>query len=249
MTALRTYLGDTNLKAAFLAEITKHEEQDALVKGSYGEMDGSFKGCAIGCSLHSLNVLQGKTGKASTVDTGNHRRYEAELGLPIWLAYLEDQIFETLPDEFAVTWPRQFAEAIPVGAVVTDRVLAQILVWSLTDAEFGVRFATDEVEVRGWIDAVAVCIEADSKGEATADQREAAARAAWDAWAAWAARAAWAAWAARDARDARAAWAAWAARAAATNSSRGKADAFSIALSEFVLTLLRDLPAGEAIRV
>jgi hypothetical protein len=72
----QTYLGDPQLKAAFLAEITKHEDQDALIKGTYGQMNGHFTGCAIGCSLHSLNVLQGKVGKASTEHTGNHARYE-----------------------------------------------------------------------------------------------------------------------------------------------------------------------------
>ena len=225
---MQTYLNDPTLKAAFLAEITKHEEQDQLVKGTYGQMNGAFTGCAIGCALHSLNVLQGKTGKAAADRTGVHARYEQELGLPTWFAYLEDNVFETLPNELAVTWPRRLAEAIPVGAVVDDRVLAQILIWCSSDAEFGARYATDRDDVRAWIDAVAIYIDADSKGEATADQREAAARAAWDAWDARAARAAWAAW---DAWD-------------GTNSSRGKANAFSPTLSEFVLSVVRALPTG-----
>ena len=82
-----TYLNDQQLKADFLAEIGKHEKADQFVKGTYGKMNGQFRGCAIGCSLHSLNVLQQK---ADTFETDNHTRYEAELGLPTWLAYLED---------------------------------------------------------------------------------------------------------------------------------------------------------------
>ena len=50
-TELVTYLGKPDLKVAFLGEIGKHEALDALVKGSYGRMNGHFKGCAIGCSL------------------------------------------------------------------------------------------------------------------------------------------------------------------------------------------------------
>ena len=219
-TELRAYLNDSNLKTAFLAQIAEHEAADAIIKGTYAQRGVTFRGCAIGCSLHSLNVIQRKVGTDRTANTGNHERYEAELGLPTWLAYLEDNIFERLPDALAVTWPRRFAEAVPVGAVVDDRVLARILCWALTDTEFGVRYATDSEETRGWIDTIAAYIDADSRGIATADQREAAAwdaRAARDAWAARAARDAWAAraaWAASDAWDAWAAWAAWDARAA-----------------------------------
>src|SRR5687768_16046107 len=152
---LQAYLNDSKLKADFLREIAKHEAADALIKGTYAQMNGHFKGCAIGCSLYSLNVLQGKKGKDAAKNTGEHYRYEAELGLPTWFAYLEDNIFERLPDELSKTWPRRLAEAIPVGAVIDDAVLAKILVWSLTDAEFGVRFATDQEDTRAWIDAVA----------------------------------------------------------------------------------------------
>ena len=101
MSALITYLGDPHLKTAFLGEIAKHEQMDAFLKGTYGQMNGHFRGCAIGCSLHSLNVLQGKTGHAAAVNTGQHQRYETELGLPVWFAYLEDNIFERLPPDSA----------------------------------------------------------------------------------------------------------------------------------------------------
>jgi hypothetical protein len=235
-----TYLNSPQLKADFLGEIGKHEAADAFMKGSYGEGSGkNFRGCAIGCSLHSLNKINGKKQK-----TGDHARYEKELGLPTWLAYLEDNLFERLPLELAKTWPRRFAEAIPVGVVVDDLVLAKILRWVLADSEFGVRYATDDEDVRGYIDAVVAMFDAEIAGTCTADHREAAARAARAAWDAWAARAAWDTWDARaaraawDARDARDAW------DAATKSSRGKADAFSSALSEFVLALLRELPVS-----
>lgn len=250
MTALVSYLGDPDLKAAFLAEITKHEQQDQFIKGTYGRMNGSFKGCAIGCSLHSLNVLHGKTGKASAQHTGQHARYEAELGLPTWLAHLEDRLFEGLPDDLSVTWPRRFAEAIPVGAVVTDALLARILLWVLTDADFGVNSATDRDAVKRWIDAIAGYIEADSRGAATADQRKAAAIVSSTASNAWAASTDTDAIAVSTARDAIAAWEARAARASWDvwdASAAQKADAFYPAFSEFVLAQLRALVSPESI--
>ena len=48
--------------------------------------------------MHSLNVLQGKP---AMHQTDNHNRVPAELGWPLWLAYAEDSIFESLPDDLA----------------------------------------------------------------------------------------------------------------------------------------------------
>jgi hypothetical protein len=269
---VHAYLNNPTLKDEFLAEIGKHEAADALIKGTYVQMNSDFKGCAIGCALHSLNILQGKTGKAAAKNTNAHVRYEEELGLPTWFAYMEDHIFEHLPDELAKTWPRRLAEAIPVGAVVDDVVLAKILRWVLADTEFGVRFATDDAESRGYIDDVAAMFDLEIAGHASTEQREAAAaRAAWDAraardaWAAsWAACAAWDAWAARAAWDAwaaGAAWDAWAARAARAawdesmtagsgtpDAPRKKAPEFFPALADYVIHVVRALPRGDLLR-
>lgn len=165
MNDLITYLGKPELKATFLVEIGKHEAADQIVQGHYGEMNGKFTGCAIGCSLHSLNVLQGKADPMASVS--QHDRVPVELGWPLWLAYLEDNIFERLPDELATTWPRRLAEAIPVGVTVPDAMLAKLLRWTLVGDIFGVVHATDDVKAK----AIA--------------QRMGALFAAWDAWAAW----------------------------------------------------------------
>lgn len=234
METVQTYHANPQLKADFLAQISAHEQADALVKGSYGRMNGHFKGCAIGCSAYSLAVMQGQLPKNAGLFASEpqHRRVADDLGLPLWLAYLEDNVFEMLPTELSKTWPRRLAEAIPVGAVIDDRVLAQILVWSLTAERFGAIHATDNTEVKGWMTTIAEAISAEAEGrltdemKATADGAARAARAALGrlgrlgrAW---------------DARDAWAAWAAWAAE------TRG---AFYPALSEYVLTVVRALPA------
>ena len=110
MKQLQSYNNDENLKKIFLEEIIKHRKADQIIQGTYGEENGKWKGCAVGCSIHSLNIRLGK--KYSTSD---HSVYEKELGIPEWLARLEDTIFEGLPIKDAKKWPEKFAKAIPVG--------------------------------------------------------------------------------------------------------------------------------------
>ena len=240
---LRAFHGDPALKAAFLEQIGQHEVADMIVKGTYGKsVDGGWKGCAIGCSLRSLNKIQGK----AKIDraTGDHERFPPELGLPLWLAYFEDNIFEWLPNELSKTWPRRLAEAIPAGACVDDLVLAKILRWTLGAEPFGVRYAATDAAVVAVVDRMVALFDRTIRGdEPTSNEWDEAARATWDTTRD--VRAARAAWDVRAARAARAAWAVkdvwnvWDVRAARAADTR---DAFYPALSEYVLSLLRELP-------
>jgi hypothetical protein len=258
METLITYHGDPAFKARFLEEIGKHEQADALVQGTYGNMNGHFRGCAVGCSLNSLNVIQGKP---ATEQIGIHARYPTELGWPLWLAHLEDGIFENLPLEQAKTWPRRLSDAVPVGVTVPDRVLAQILRWCLVSEPYGCIHATDDAGMKAIVARMGALFDRSISGDEpkAAEWGEAAraARAAWAARDAWAAWAAWDAWAARDAWAAWAAWDAWAARAARAAwaardawaawaardawAARAAGVAFYPALSEEVIRLLREL--------
>jgi hypothetical protein len=106
------YKNDEKLKEDFVNEIKWHEKQDKFIKGTYSEGTGdNFKGCAVGCSIKSLNKLNG-----TRLQTTNHKAYEKYLGLPEWLARLEDTIFEGLPTQDAKKWTLKFSKAIPVGA-------------------------------------------------------------------------------------------------------------------------------------
>lgn len=89
----------------------KHAEDDELIKGKYWQ---NGKGCAVGCTIHS----------------GDHAQYEIELGIPRWLALVEDRIFEGLPDEKAKEWPTKFLSAIHIGADL-EKVKAPFLIFVL----------------------------------------------------------------------------------------------------------------------
>lgn len=109
---MQAYLCDPKLKDDFIKEIEWHQQQDAIVQRTYGKGSGkNWRGCAVGCSIRSLNRLKHKR-----IRTNDHAAYETELGIPEWLAHLEDTIFEGLPADKAKEWPSRFSKAIPVGA-------------------------------------------------------------------------------------------------------------------------------------
>jgi len=94
---VEAFLNSNDVKEKYLDRINAHAKADEIIKGQYWE-DG--RGCAVGCTIHG----------------SNHAAYETEIGVPEWLARLEDKIFEGLPLEKAKTFPVQFLEAINVGA-------------------------------------------------------------------------------------------------------------------------------------
>ena len=109
-----SYKNDPELKKIFVAEIVRHRKADQIVQGTYGENNGIWKGCAVGCSIHSLNIKLGKN-----YNTNNHAALAREIlggEQNEGLARLEDVIFKNLTVEESKLWPEQFAKAIPVGA-------------------------------------------------------------------------------------------------------------------------------------
>jgi hypothetical protein len=147
---MSSYNNDPAFKRAFVREVRWHKEQDRQIKGSYSEdntlyFDGrafaqTFRGCAVGCALHSLEKLGVYAGRKDS-----HAALAARLGIPVEIVYLEDQIFEGLAREFAMRWPLRFAEAIPVGKNL-DLVWPKFALWLLGDPDWGVlRHASEEV--------------------------------------------------------------------------------------------------------
>jgi hypothetical protein len=98
---LRAYHGDESIKAKYIQRIQAHRAAEHLMQGIGWEDEGGMvRGCAVGCTL----------------ETYDHDRYPVELGMPVWLARLEDAIFEGLPASDAQVWPEAFLEAIHPGA-------------------------------------------------------------------------------------------------------------------------------------
>jgi len=93
---MKTFHGDKKIKAKYLKRLKAHAKADEIIQGT-GWKNG--KGCAVGCTLENYE----------------HKQYEVELGIPEWLAYLEDKIFEGLQKEDAMKFPVQFLSAVPVG--------------------------------------------------------------------------------------------------------------------------------------
>jgi len=197
---------DPEIKQKYLARVRAHREADRLIQGTGWEQG---RGCAVGCTLEAYD----------------HARYPVELGLPTWLAYLEDRIFEGLPADQAMAWPARFLEAIPVGADVEpvrhrlamlrmDRLIAlQTIVLESAGEEYGLRAVIAQT-----IDALGVVR---SCHEAEAGQNVCDWSAAWSA-AESARSAAWsAAWSAAES----AAWsAAWSAARSAARSAAESAE-------------------------
>jgi len=192
MNKLLSFHADPAVKEKYLSRVRAHAKADEIIKGQYWE---GGKGCAVGCTIHG----------------SNHVAYENELGLPQWLAYLEDSIFEGLPNEEAMTFPEEFLSSINVGSDLT-LVYNKFMHWLLVDPVNGVLKYTDEsgaVAIKSVAELHCAVIEGQVVTAATSD---AASDAAWAA-----ARAA--------AGDAASAAASAAARAAASDAASDAAGA------------------------
>ena len=110
-------------KEEFITEIKKHQQLDNFIRGFYFE---ESKGCAVGCSIESIRVLK----NLDNLEHSNHSLYEEYLGIPGWLAHLEDKIFEMLSIDKSKEWPLEFSEAINTGSNL-DQIKIPFLVYLL----------------------------------------------------------------------------------------------------------------------
>jgi ribosomal protein L12E/L44/L45/RPP1/RPP2 len=97
-------------KKEFVKELKTHQKADNFIRGTFFNED-TGKGCAVGCSLKSISRL-----KNIKMSLSDHSRYPALLGIPEWIARLEDSIFEGMSEDMAKSWPVDFASAIKTGA-------------------------------------------------------------------------------------------------------------------------------------
>jgi hypothetical protein len=120
-----SFHGKKEIKDLYIGRVLSHELADVIVKGRYWQ---NGKGCAVGCTIHG----------------SDHAKYETELGIPRVLAFMEDAIFESLPNRIAKTWPREFLESIGVGKDLKN-IWPNFACWLLVDEKYGViNFAKTE---------------------------------------------------------------------------------------------------------
>jgi len=112
---MRSFHDSKELKQEYVDRVEHHQAADEITQGTYWE---NGKGCAVGCTIHS----------------DDHHNYEVALGLPEWLAHLEDRLFEGMSNVDAKAFPLIFLEAINVGSNLTSvksKFLAVVLEFSL----------------------------------------------------------------------------------------------------------------------
>jgi hypothetical protein len=192
---MKAFHNDPELKQKYLDRVLAHQKADEIIKGRYWE---NGKGCAVGCTIHS----------------DDHSAYETELGVPKWLALLEDRIFEGLPNNEAKAFPALFLDAINVGADL-EKIKIQMLIFIVESA----RASTKNKRSLAAIDGVLVELRKDVLDlDALKKARAAAAYAAYAADAA-----AYSAYAAAAVYAADAAYAAYAAYAAVADAASAAA--------------------------
>lgn len=94
---MKAFHNDVAVKRKYLKRIRSHMKLDTLIRGK--GWDGS-KGCAVGCTLENYD----------------HSRYPVELGIPEWLAHIEDTLFEGMSEEKSRAFPETFLKAIRIGS-------------------------------------------------------------------------------------------------------------------------------------
>jgi hypothetical protein len=111
---LLSFHDDEKIQEKYIARIKMHMIADEIEKGYYWQ---NGKGCAVGCTIHD----------------SEHEKYEIELGIPAWLARVEDKIFENIPNHLAKEFPLKFLEAIAIG-VDLNKILNPFLIMILESA-------------------------------------------------------------------------------------------------------------------
>ena len=93
---LSAYHGKHTIKRKFVKRVDDHLQAAEIIHGGYWNGE---RGCAIGCTIHS----------------SDHAEYESVLGIPRWLAILEDYLFEHMKETDSYGLPGRLLEAIPIG--------------------------------------------------------------------------------------------------------------------------------------
>ena len=124
---LQAFNNDKSFQDQMIASAISHREKDEYIAGAYAKMNGSFRGCSVGCSLFDIKSIKGvEVGEAFN----DHALLAKELGIPEFICHLQDSIFENLPEAERFRWTERLFQAIPLGADLTP-VLPRFLLKTL----------------------------------------------------------------------------------------------------------------------
>ena len=200
----KTFFGTWNNqnKDYWVSTMQEHQDSDRLIAGEWFREDSEteFKGCFFGCAMQ-------------TDESPLEKAIEA-MGLPDWLIYLSEKIYEGLPQDERILFPVRLLESIPVGKNL-EPIKHKLAITRLT------KLATENNRVSECINIIIELHKIKLIGKEVSfedwSSAESAARSA--AWSAESARSAWsaesAAWSARSARSAESAESAESVRSAA----------------------------------
>ena len=180
MNKLKAYHNDKSIKDKYVKRVTWHFEQDNIIRNI--GWDGG-KGCAIGCTLEKYD----------------HSQYPIELGIPEWLARVEDTLFEGMSKDKSRMWPIDFLEAVNIGSDL-EAIKAPFLLFVLKDT-LETFDSAEYPDVKKAVEATIALWERDDIGSADWQEAAEAAKTAAKAARAAARAAVWAAWAAADAAE------------------------------------------------
>lgn len=133
-----TFHNDPALKQKYVDRVLQHFVQDQIVQGIYwntyhydpetASVVMEPVGCALGCTLHHNN------NEAGDEEHRIWKQMEIELGIPAWLARIEEACFEGQYIDKAKSFPYEFLRAVPVGVDLNEgnrlfnRILARVVV-------------------------------------------------------------------------------------------------------------------------
>lgn len=86
---LQSFHNDIAIKQKYLDRVIAHRKADNIIRGQ-GWSNG--KGCAVGCTLENYD----------------HAQYPIELGIPEWLARVEDTLFEGMTEKNHILGQKNF---------------------------------------------------------------------------------------------------------------------------------------------
>lgn len=164
---------DPALKAATVARMRAHREEDEFTRGAYTELtDIGWRGCFHGCLTTEAIAAERGHSVRQTAEVLHlhgsmwwHAEAERLFGIHARVGLLLDDMFESVDEADAGAFAVDVTEAIPVGADLS-RVPALFVLDLLTDPEYGaVVLYENGTPERAALDAVAALWRREAAGD------------------------------------------------------------------------------------